>query len=310
MSLYSPRRVRAQPRLLFLSTDALQEAIQRKKCRRLGCGLPVSVLVVAMASFADRRCLAIRNPLTPQPKEAPCPRNLSHGWKRCGTHLLKSWRKRRPSVPRGSFAMSCCWAAELAIAMPPQRCRQGLPLYENRPIFLDHADEQNSPTRRKLRDFAGQVLAPRYEGERLRGDLRLLGPHAEWLFDLIEAAPHDIGMSHVVLGRRSSQGQLVEQIERVISVDIVAFPATTQSFQEGAVTSWMTELVEQSSLPVTLHRTAQEALATHPEPERLLELLEQWATLLQKESPQSVMRAVATESNALKHSVMQAIRGL
>lgn len=37
MSLYSPRRVRAQPRLLFLSTDALQEAIQRKKCRRLGC---------------------------------------------------------------------------------------------------------------------------------------------------------------------------------------------------------------------------------------------------------------------------------
>ena len=173
-----------------------------------------------------------------------------------------------------------------------------LPLYENRPIFLDHADEQNSPTRRKLRDFAGQVLSPRYEGERLRGDLRLLGPHADWLFDLIEAAPHDIGMSHVVLGRRSSQGQLVEQIERVVSVDIVAFPATTQSFQEGTVTDWMTELVEQSSLPMTLHRTAQEALATHPEPERLLELLEQWATLLQKESPQSVMRAVATESNA------------
>ncbi len=192
----------------------------------------------------------------------------------------------------------------------PAAMQAAMPLYENRPIFLDHADEQNSPTRRKLRDFAGQVLSPRYEGERLRGDLRLLGPHADWLFDLIEAAPHDIGMSHVVLGRRSSQGQLVEQIERVISVDIVAFPATTQSFQEGAVTSWMTELVEQSSLPVTLHRTAQEALATHPEPERLLELLEQWATLLQKESPQSVVRGVAVEGNALKHSVIQAIRGL
>src|SRR2546422_11580985 len=54
----------------------------------------------------------------------------------------------------------------------PSAMQAALPLYENRPIFLDHADEQTSPTRRKLRDFAGQVLAPRYEGERLRGDLK------------------------------------------------------------------------------------------------------------------------------------------
>lgn len=107
---------------------------------------------------------------------------------------------------------------------------EAAPLYAGRPLFIDHPDQ--GPTQRKLRDYAGQVLEPRVDGGRLRGDLRLLGPNAGWLFDLIEAAPRDVGLSHVVLGRRSADGQLVEQIDRVLSVDIVAFPATTQSFKE------------------------------------------------------------------------------
>jgi hypothetical protein len=188
-----------------------------------------------------------------------------------------------------------------------------LPLYENRPIFLDHADEQNSPTRRKLRDFAGQVLSPRYEGERLRGDLRLLGPHTDWLFDLIEAAPQDIGMSHVVLGRRSTQGQIVEHIERVVSVDIVAFPATTHSFHEGTDHHWVPQLLVNSSLPESLRTEAvRSALAIHPEPSELLHILEGWAGLLERESPQSAAKLLTPEVGlpaGVRQSLVRAIRG-
>jgi hypothetical protein len=195
----------------------------------------------------------------------------------------------------------------------PAAMQQAVPLYENRPIFLDHADEAGGPTRRKLRDFAGQVLEPRWEGERLRGDLRLLGPHTAWLFDLIEASPKDVGMSHVVLGRRGTDGLCVEHIERVISVDIVAFPATTSSFREEAgVPDWVRQLVDQSKLPAALrHEGLLQAVAVHPEPGRLIAALEQFAESLQGEHPRSAGKPeVAGElSPALKNAVVLAVRG-
>jgi hypothetical protein len=112
--------------------------------------------------------------------------------------------------------------------------RQAAPLYDGRPVFVDHAELQ--PTQRKLRDFAGHVLQPRCEGDRLRADLKLVGPNRDWLLDLIEAAPRDVGISHVVLARRSPAGNEVAHIDKVVSVDIVAFPATTQSFRENVAT--------------------------------------------------------------------------
>jgi hypothetical protein len=191
--------------------------------------------------------------------------------------------------------------------------RQAVPLYENRPIFLDHADEGSGPTRRKLRDFAGQIHEPRWEGERLRGDLRLLGPHTTWLFDLIEASPKDVGMSHVVLGRRGADGLCVEHIERVISVDIVAFPATTSSFREDAgVAEWVKQLIDQSRLPAALRNEGlMQLVAVHPEPSRLIAALEQFAESLQREEPRSAGKpdAGATLATALKQAVVRAVRG-
>jgi hypothetical protein len=187
----------------------------------------------------------------------------------------------------------------------PAAMQAAMPLYENRPIFLDHADEPGSPTRRKLRDFAGQVLSPRYEGARLRGDLRLLGPHADWLFDLIEAAPQDIGMSHVVLGRRDGSSELVEHIERVVSVDIVAFPATVRSFQESEADDWVTTLLAESSLS-SLAQSAElrRLVALHPEPGELVRWLETWGV----EPAVSVARA-SEVSSSLERSLVSAIRG-
>lgn len=195
----------------------------------------------------------------------------------------------------------------------PEAMRQAVPLYENRPIFLDHADDASGPTRRKLRDFAGQVLEPRWEGDRLRGTLRLLGPHTNWLFDLIEASPQDVGMSHVVLGRRGADGLCIEHIERVISVDIVAFPATTSSFREDAgVPDWVRHLVQQSKLPEGLrHEGVLQAITVHPEPGRLIAALEQFADSMQREPPRSTARLAAADglAPALKQAVVQAIRG-
>ena len=116
---------------------------------------------------------------------------------------------------------------------------QAVPLYEGRPVFVDHAPpgRLEAATRcpsRSVRDYAGQVRHPRFEGGRIRGDLHLLGPNAGWLMELIAACPADIGMSHVVLARRRPGSQEVEEIQKVLSVDIVAFPATTQSFSEAA----------------------------------------------------------------------------
>jgi hypothetical protein len=119
--------------------------------------------------------------------------------------------------------------------------QDALPLYDGRPVFVDHA-EASPPTavgglgevQRKLRDYAGKVVNPRFENERIRGDLHLIGPNAEWLLSLFEASPSDIGMSHVVLARRNAAGDEVAKIEKVVSVDIVAFPATVQSFRESS----------------------------------------------------------------------------
>lgn len=125
--------------------------------------------------------------------------------------------------------------------------QQAVPLYEGRPVFVDHGQSAAAfsprsfpaptwPTR-SVRDYAGQVRNPRFDNGRIRGDLHLAGPNADWLLDLISAGPTDIGMSHVVLARRRRHGEEIEAIEQVLSVDIVAFPATTRSFSESQMLS-------------------------------------------------------------------------
>jgi hypothetical protein len=137
--------------------------------------------------------------------------------------------------------------------------QEAAPLYDRRPVFVDHGANTpgvNTPgsPQRSIRDYAGKVLNPRYEGERIRGDVRLLGPNAEWLFGLIEASPSDIGMSHVVLARRNRAGDEVEQIEKVVSVDIVAFPATVQSFRETTF-SGESQIRGETETPISAERS-------------------------------------------------------
>lgn len=211
--------------------------------------------------------------------------------------------------------------------------QQAAPLYEGRPVFIDHAETQ--PTQRKLRNYAGQVVQPRFENDRLRGDLRLLGPNASWLLELIEAAPRDIGMSHVVLARRAGKGETVEHIDRVLSVDIVAFPATTHSFREqhhvpahipplppDSVTEGrerplsLVRLVEQSKLPPHARTAAlQQLLGGCADPQRFLSDLEAyWESLLRepamsREKTPHISSSDMPLSQGVKKAMVAAIRG-
>lgn len=111
--------------------------------------------------------------------------------------------------------------------------RNAAPLYERKPVFLDHAVTPSRPYERSTRDLVGVVRNPRFEGDRIRGDIQVLDTEAGRIFlGLAEADGPAVGMSHVVLAQRNADRTLVERIHDVVSVDAVVFPATTQGFGE------------------------------------------------------------------------------
>jgi hypothetical protein len=232
--------------------------------------------------------------------------------------------------------------------------QQAAPLYDGRPVFIDHPEQPpgvntpGSPLQRKLRDYAGNVVRPRFENNRIRGDLHLIGPNAAWLLNLIESAPRDIGMSHVVLARRNAAGTEVAHIDKVLSVDIVAFPATTQSFQEGlgirdqglgigqlgirkeevlacggacpipnpqSLIPDLRQLVEQSRIPPVGRTDAlYQLLQACPDPRQVLTLIETYWRHALAETPRSAEKLPPDQAPPLavahvRRALMAAIRG-
>lgn len=107
-------------------------------------------------------------------------------------------------------------------------------LYDQKPVFLDHADKRSEQAARSTRDLVGSIVNPRFEEGRLRGDVRVLDTESGRTFlALVEGNTPGVGMSHVVLAQRSVDGATVERIEDVISVDVVVRPATTSTFRES-----------------------------------------------------------------------------
>lgn len=107
-------------------------------------------------------------------------------------------------------------------------------LYARKPVFLDHAANLNRPLDRSARDLAGWIVEARFEGGRIRGDIQLLDTEAgRTLLALMTADTPAVGMSHVILARKTSDGSVVERIHDVISVDAVVFPATTSGMRES-----------------------------------------------------------------------------
>ncbi len=108
-------------------------------------------------------------------------------------------------------------------------------LYEGAKVNVDHAARPNAP--RSYADRIGQLRNVRSDGSGLRADLLVNPKHAvaEQLLWDAENMPAAVGLSHNVEAKVSREGGrvVVEEIVRVLSVDLVADPATTRGLHES-----------------------------------------------------------------------------
>ena len=138
---------------------------------------------------------------------------------------------------------------------------QAVPLYKNRPVYLDHAE---NPAKRSIRELAGRVVNSRMQEGKPYGDIKVArGGAGDTFLSLAEDQAEDsgwcdIGMSHVIKGRKSKNGKIVESIEQVLSVDLVAGPATTTNMRESEEVK--VELLEQLKSVLTGTKPAIERL--------------------------------------------------
>jgi cell division septum initiation protein DivIVA len=117
----------------------------------------------------------------------------------------------------------------------PAALRQALDakLYEGKPVNVDHVEG----SRRSYRDRIGKLEGINLREDGIYGDLRVNAAHplAEQLFWDAEHAPENVGLSHDARGKTVvRRGKvIVESIDLVRSVDLVADPATTSGLFEG-----------------------------------------------------------------------------
>lgn len=132
----------------------------------------------------------------------------------------------------------------------PAALEAALPLYEQKPVFLDHAPQPSKPRDRSMRDLVGTIRGARYVAGRIRGDIEVLDTEAGRIFlGLVAAHSPALGMSHVVLAKQDPATRSITEIVDVISVDAVAFPATAATFAEQAPPEITEPLVIDPPLP-------------------------------------------------------------
>ena len=111
------------------------------------------------------------------------------------------------------------------------------PLYEGVPVYIDHQPDG----RRSYRDKIGRLVHVQYRDGGLRGDLHINPAHpaAQQLMWDAEHNPAAVGLSHDATGRTITRDghTIVEAIESVRSVDLVAEPATTRTLYEDRTMS-------------------------------------------------------------------------
>jgi hypothetical protein len=117
----------------------------------------------------------------------------------------------------------------------PEAVASALALYQGALVNLDHPDRPDTP--RSVRDRFGRLVNVRFEGGRVKADLRYNPEHPfaatlEWF---AENDPGAIGLSHNAVGEGKVEGGtfVVRKIVELRSVDLVAEPATTRGLFEA-----------------------------------------------------------------------------
>lgn len=113
---------------------------------------------------------------------------------------------------------------------PPETLRSAVALFEGARVFANH----NSGSR-DVRDLVGMLRDVRFDAEAVRADLEVFEGLAPWLLEIAERAPDALGLSINASGRVSHRdgADVVEQITRVRSVDVVAEPAAVSGLFEA-----------------------------------------------------------------------------
>jgi len=112
--------------------------------------------------------------------------------------------------------------------------RRAVPLYEGRPVNIDHG---KAP--RDLKSRFGRIENAKFdEAQRaIVGDIRYNRKHAlaEQIAEAADKLPDTLGMSHMAEGKvtRSAGREIVTDILEVRSVDLVSDPATNKSLYES-----------------------------------------------------------------------------
>jgi len=113
--------------------------------------------------------------------------------------------------------------------------QDGAKLYEGKQVNFDHPGVTRQD--RTVADRAGWLEGVQVRDGGLTGDLHLLkaDPRTDKILEAAERRPALFGLSHNAQGsvRHDGDAMVVETIESVRSVDIVADPATTRSLFES-----------------------------------------------------------------------------
>lgn len=182
---------------------------------------------------------------------------------------------------------------------PPAVLTRDHARYEGQVVNCDHGEE---PTvERRFGWFTG--VKPGDDG-RPRGRLNVLKSHpmAERVFEAAERNPSLFGMSHVaVCGTKRVNGrETVESINKVLSIDLVADPATTKSLYESYT---------RAERPMKLRAYCEAVAAKWPTVAGKLKVLTEMDEMgeMEMESPPPME---ASPDDPVKAAFMTAIRGL
>jgi len=116
-------------------------------------------------------------------------------------------------------------------------------MYPGTRMFIDHPTSRDLRERkgtRSIRDMCGKVISARLAGSQVRGDIHIVGPHKNMIFDFAESIPELMGHSHRAKGRvkpDGSGGIIVEGLGSVQAVELVTEPATTHGLFESVDTT-------------------------------------------------------------------------
>lgn len=113
---------------------------------------------------------------------------------------------------------------------PPESFGDGS-VYNGRPVFLNHnvRDVQD----RDVRDMAGTIESVAVRNGKPFGSIRFTELNAgSDLRKVAKSKLKNVGMSHVAKCKTNEERTVVEEVQEVVSVDLVCFPATTKNLSE------------------------------------------------------------------------------